>query len=76
MKIAAILQGKGLIAKDIMEEMIISLESQQMKIIDLVKALEKKITRRPDLIFLCIEVLLDSDVLCEAGKDVLIKSGF
>ena len=74
-KIAALLQGKGLIAKEIMEEMIISPESQQMKIISLVKALEKKIRRRPDLIFLCIKVLLESDVLHEAGKDILIKSG-
>ena len=72
---AALLQEKGLISQELMEEMIMSPESQQAKIIDLVKALDKRIKSRPDQLFVCIEVLLESDALNKTGKDMLNKAG-
>ena len=72
---AALLQEKGLISQVLMEEMIMSPESQQAKIIGLVKALDKRINSRPDQLFVCIEVLLESDALHKTGKDMLNKAG-
>ena len=72
---ASLLIEKGLITQRVMKEMIISPESQQIKRITLVTALDKKIKSHPDKLFACIEVLLKSDILQEAGKDMLRKTG-
>ena len=72
---AALLQGKGLISQDLMEEMIMSPESQQAKIIGLVKAIDKRIKSRPDKLFVCMEILLESDALHKTGKDMLNEAG-
>ena len=45
-------------------------ESQQTKIIGLVKALDKRIKSLPDQLFVCIEVLLNSDAVNKTGKDM------
>ena len=73
--ISVLLQGKGLISQEMMKEMIVSPESQQTKIISLVTALDKRIKFRPDKIFRVIEVLLESDALQEAGKEMLSRTG-
>ena len=73
--ISVLLQGKGLISQEMMKEMIVSPESQQTKIISLVIALDKRIKFRPDKIFRVIEVLLVSDALQEAGKEMLSRTG-
>ena len=73
--ISVLLQGKGLISQEIMKEMIVSPESQQTKIISLVTALDNRIKSRPDKIFRVIEVLLESDALQEAGKEMLSRTG-
>ena len=72
---AALLQEKGLISKVLMEEMIMSPESQQAKIICLVKALDKRIKSCPDKLFVCIDVLLECDALHKTGKDMLNRAG-
>ena len=72
---SALLQEKGLISQVSMEEMIMSPESKQAKIIILVKALDKRIKFRPDQLLVCIEVLLESDALHKTGKDMLNKAG-
>ena len=73
--ISVLLQGKGLISQEMMKEMILSPESQQTKTISLVTALDKRIKSRPDKIFRVIEVLLESDALQEAGKEMLSRTG-
>ena len=73
--ISVLLQGKGLISQEMMKEMIVSPESQQIKIISLVTALDKRIKSRPDKIFRVIEVLLESDALQKAGKEMLSRTG-
>ena len=72
---ATLLQEKGLISKVLMEEMIMSPESQQAKIIGLVKALDRRIKSRPDKLFVCIDIFLKSDALHKTGKDMLNSAG-
>ena len=74
-EIAAQLQEKRLISKATMIEMLKSPESQQDKTIGLVSKLNRKIEPRPDCLFLFIEVLLQSDVLQRAGKEMLKEAG-
>ena len=68
---ASLLQEKGLISQELMEEMLVSPDSPQTKIIGLVKALDKRIRAHPVQLLVCIEVLLKNEVLLEIGKEML-----
>ena len=69
------LQKKGLISQGMMMDIIRSAESQQDKIIRLVRGLDNRIRSRPERLFGCIEVLLENDALQEVGRDMLRQTG-
>ena len=73
--IAAQLQKKGLISRATMREMMLSPESQQVKIIALIDKLDKKTKSHPDCLFMIIEVMLENEVLCETAKEILREAG-
>ena len=73
--IAAQLQEKALISIPVMNEMLLSPESQQAMIISLIGALYEKIKYHPEHLFLCIEVMLKNDALQKAGKEILNEAG-
>ena len=72
---AAQLQAKRLISRSTMENVITSPESQQVKAITLVRALDKKMKKRPDKIFIITKLFLESELLREVGKQMLIETG-
>ena len=73
--IAAQLQEKALISVPVMNEMLLSPESQQAMIVSLIGALYEKIKSHPEHLFLCIEVMLKNDALQEPGKEILSEAG-
>ena len=73
--IAAQLQEKALISIPVMNEMLLSPESQQAMIVSLIGALYEKIKSHPEHLFLCIEVMLENDALQKAGKEILNEAG-
>ena len=73
--IAAQLQEKALISIPVMNEMLLSPESQQAMIVSLIGALYEKIKSHPERLFLCIEVMLKNDALQKAGKEILNEAG-
>ena len=72
---AAQLQEKHLISCSKMENIITSPESQQVKAITLVRALEKRIKQRPDKIFIISNVFQENELLQEVGRKMLIEAG-
>ena len=69
------LQKKGLISPGMMADIMLSPESQQEKIIKLVRGLDNRIRSRPERFFGCIEVLLENDALQEVGREMLRQTG-
>ena len=69
------LQKKGLISPGMMTDIMLSPESQQEKIIKLVRGLDNRIRSRPERFFGCIEVLLENDALQEVGREMLRQTG-
>ena len=69
------LQTKGLISPGMMTDVMLSPESQQEKIIRLVRGLDNRIRSRPERLFGCIEVLLENDALQEVGREMLRQTG-
>ena len=69
------LQKKGLISQGMMTDIMLSPESQQEKIIRLVRGLDNRIRSRPERLFGCIEVLLENDALQEIGREMLRETG-
>ena len=69
------LQKKGLISQGMVMDIIRSPESQQEKIIRLVRGLDNRIRSRPERLFGCIEVLLEIDALQEVGRKMLRQTG-
>ena len=74
-KMAADLQMKGLISKEVMKAVIKSPESQQEKNIRLVDELDEKIKRQPCCLFTVIDVLLESVALQKIGIELLNEAG-
>ena len=72
---AAQLQEKRLISRTIMENIITSPESQQVKAITLVRALDRKIKPRPDKIFTVTKVFLDIETLQDVGRQLWAETG-
>lgn len=72
---AAELQAKRLLSRSTMENMITSPESQQVKVIALVRALDKKIKFRPDKLFAVIEVLIHNESLKETTIEMWKEAG-
>ena len=72
---AAQLQAKRLISRSTMKNVITSPESQQVKAITLVRALDNKIKQRPDKIFIITKLFLESELLQEVGRQMLIETG-
>ena len=72
---AAQLQAKHLISRSTMENIITSPESQQVRAITLVRALDKKMKQRPDKIFIITKLFLESESLQEVGRQILIETG-
>ena len=69
------LQTKGLISPGMMTDIMLSPESQQEKIIRLVRGLDNRIRSHPEHLFGCIEVLLENDALQEVGRKMLRQTG-
>ena len=69
------LQKKALISPGMMRDIMLSPESQQEKIIRLVRGLDNRIRSRPERLFGCIEVLLENDALQEVGRKMLRQTG-
>ena len=69
------LQKKGLISPGMMTDIMLSPESQQEKIIRLVRGLDNRIRSHPERLFGCIEVLLENDALQEVGRKMLRQTG-
>ena len=69
------LQKKGLISPGMMTDIMLSPESQQEKIISLVRGLDNRIRSRPERLFGCIEVLLENDALQKVGREMLRETG-
>ena len=69
------LQAKRAISQSTMEKVFRSPESNQEKIIALVRALEKRIKCRPDRIFTIISVFQHNKLLENAGREMWIETG-
>ena len=74
-EMAAQLQAKHLISRSTMESIITSPESQQVKAITLVRAMDKKVKQRPDKIFIITKLFLESEFLQKVGRQMLIETG-
>ena len=72
---AAQLQAKHLLSRSTMENIITSVESQQVKAVALVRALDKKLKAHPERIFTVIEVLMKSKNLQEKGTEMWKEAG-
>ena len=72
---AAQLQAKRLISCSTMENIITSPESQQVKAITLVRALDRKIKPRPDKIFTVTKVFLENKSLQNVGRQLWTETG-
>ena len=73
--IAVELQKKGLITKAMMRDMILSPESQQSKIIQLIDNIDEMIKSSPDQLFVIIEVMLVNEALQETAREILREIG-
>ena len=74
--IAAVeLQARHLLSCSMVESLLTSPESQQVKAIALVRALKKRIKSCPVRVFTIIEVFLRNDILREAGRQLWIETG-
>ena len=69
------LQEKHLISRSTMENIITSPESQQVKAITLVRALDRKIKPRPNKIFTVTKVFLENEILMNVGKKLWAETG-
>ena len=74
-KAAAELQARHLLSCSMMENLLTSPESQQVKAITLVRALKKRIKSRPARVFTIIEVFLRNEVLEQAGRELRNETG-
>ena len=74
-QVAVQLQARRLLSCSVLENLLISPESQQAKAIALVRSLRKIIKSRPDKVFTIIEVCLHNDILKEAGREMWIETG-
>ena len=74
-KAAAELQAKGLLSCSMMESLLTSPESQQVKAIALVRGLKKRIKSRPVRVFAIIDVFLCNEILKEAGRELWNETG-
>ena len=72
---AAQLQAKHLISRSTMENIIKSPESQQVKAITLVRALDRKVKLRPDKIFTVTKVFLENEILQNVGRQLWTETG-
>ena len=72
---AAQLQAKHLISCSTMENIIKSPESQQVKAITLVRALDRKVKQRPDKIFTVTKVFLENEILQNVGRQLWTETG-
>ena len=69
------MQEKGLLSCKIMENLITSPESKQVKTITLVNVLKKVVKLHPNKIFVIIDVLLHDEILKETGREIWIEAG-
>ena len=74
-EVGAQLQAKRLLSFSMMEDMLTSPESRQVKAITLVRTLYKRIKSRSDRIFTIIQVFLEKQVLHEVGRDLWFETG-
>ena len=74
-QIAVQLQARRLLSCSVLENLLVSPESQQAKAIALVRSLRKRIKSRPDKVFTIIEVCLHNDILKEAGREMWNETG-
>ena len=74
-KAAAELQARHLLSCSMVETLLTSPESQQMKAIALVRALKKRIKLHPVRVFTIIEVFLQNEILKEAGRELWNEAG-
>ena len=74
-KAAAELQARHLLSCSMIESLLTSPESQQVKAIALVRALKKRIKSRPVRVFTIIEVFLHNENLKEAGRELWSETG-
>ena len=72
---AAQLQAKRLISCSTMESLMTSPESEQVKTITLVRSLAKRIKQHPEKIFIISSIFLESELLQEIGRRMLIETG-
>ena len=74
-KAAVELQTRCLLSCSMIESLLTSPESEQVKAIALVRALKKRIKSRPVRVFSIIEVFLQNEILKEAGKELSNETG-
>ena len=74
-ELATRLQMRRLLKYSVMNELLMSPESQQEKTITLVVALEKEIKSHPDKMFIIIEVFLGDEVLQQTGREMWTEIG-
>ena len=74
-ELATRLQMKGLLTYSVMNELLISPESEQAKTISLVRALQKQVKSRPDRMFNIIQVFLGDEVLQHTGREIWTETG-
>ena len=74
-ELATHLQIKNLIQYSVMNELLVSPESQQAKAISLVRDLQKQIKSRPAKLFTIVEVFLQNAALKEPCKEMLQEIG-
>ena len=74
-EIATFLQKEGVLSRTVMNELLISPESQQTKAITLVRALDKRIKSHPHMTFAIIKVFLHDEALEETGREMWIETG-
>ena len=74
-KAAVELQARRLLSCSMVESLLTSPESQQVKAIALVRALKKRIKSHPVKVFTIIEVFLRNEVLKETGRELWNETG-
>ena len=73
--LAAQLQAKGLLSHSTMENLLVSPESNQEKIIALVRALDKRVASCSERIFPIIETFKNIHVLQQIGREMWTETG-
>ena len=74
-ELATRLQMKGLLTYSVMNELLLSPESEQAKSITLVKALQKQVKSCPDKMFNIIDIFLHNEVLQQTGREIWAETG-